>query len=264
VTVRVPLGPTIGPVYGPLAEPGGMPWTRAPSGGAVFSPLDQSPALWLRGDLGVSLVGGAVATWADQSGNGNNYTQSTSANRPTPGTLSGQPCVQFTFASGQQHLLGPSFSALTAAHAFVVVRLAADPSSFAAGLGGFWNFGSGAGADFIPYPPPDNRIYDGFGSTARKTTTATRPNMASDTRVYEVVSAAGEWTNKMDAVQLFTTGTNTVGWRAVSSGLGATVSDLSVRMNGSIAEMLIFPSKRSAAELAQIYAYFNARYGLSL
>jgi hypothetical protein len=56
---------------------GGGGWTPATPGGLL---------LWLQGDLGVTLDGGGVATWADQSGNGNDATQATPANRPTIGS----------------------------------------------------------------------------------------------------------------------------------------------------------------------------------
>lgn len=38
-----------------------------------YSPIDDSPIIWLRADMGVTLSGAEVTNWADQSGNGNDF-----------------------------------------------------------------------------------------------------------------------------------------------------------------------------------------------
>lgn len=56
-------------------------------GDLVLSPTQVSGlALWLEADRGVTLTSGKVSTWADQSGNGRDFTQSTASVRPTVGT----------------------------------------------------------------------------------------------------------------------------------------------------------------------------------
>lgn len=54
--------------------------------------------LWLRGDLGITLDGSSkVQNWADQSGNGNDASQSTAADRPAnSGVFGSGLCVSFT------------------------------------------------------------------------------------------------------------------------------------------------------------------------
>lgn len=223
----------------------------------------QPAILALRADLGVTLVSSEVSAWADQSGNARHFSQGTGSNRPTLDTLSGQAAIRFASASAQR-LDGPSFVGVsTAAHAFVVMKVVADPAAGGAGgVGGLWRFGQeGVGEDVVPFT--DGTIYDGFASTVRKTTVNPTPSLASATRVYEVVSASGEWTNKLDGSQLFTTGTNTVAWNAVARiGGGTTIA--TVCMNGWIAELLVFGSKRTAAQVTQIYGYLNNRYGLAV
>ena len=55
-----------------------------PSGGApLWTPSQLAPYAWYRGDLGITLVGGKVSAWGDQSGNGAHLTQTTDALRPT-------------------------------------------------------------------------------------------------------------------------------------------------------------------------------------
>jgi hypothetical protein len=59
----------------------GIPGDAAAAGG--FSPAQLSGlVLWLRADLGITLNGGNVSAWADQSGLGNHITQGTASLQP--------------------------------------------------------------------------------------------------------------------------------------------------------------------------------------
>lgn len=49
----------------------------------MWTPAQLAPYAWYRGDLGITLVGGKVSAWGDQSGNGAHLTQTTDALRPT-------------------------------------------------------------------------------------------------------------------------------------------------------------------------------------
>jgi hypothetical protein len=53
--------------------------------------------LYVQSDLGVTLNGSTVSAWADQSGNGNNFSQGTASKQPTFTTnvLNGRPSVLF-------------------------------------------------------------------------------------------------------------------------------------------------------------------------
>ena len=67
-------------------------------------PPSSGMMLWLKADAitGVN-NGGAVSTWPDSSGLGNNATQTTQADQPTfvTGDLNGEPAVRFTSADAQ-------------------------------------------------------------------------------------------------------------------------------------------------------------------
>jgi hypothetical protein len=81
--MRDPLGPF------PLARDLRDPFIE--SLGRVWTPLElgASLRLLLHADLGITLNGGTVSAWADQSGQGAHFVQATAANQPLYGTLSG-------------------------------------------------------------------------------------------------------------------------------------------------------------------------------
>jgi hypothetical protein len=75
-----------------------VPLLSAQAGGAFGDTPQLIPnlGLWLKADAGVTLVSGAVDAWADQSGNGRNFTAPGATNRPAySGTLNGLPVLTF-------------------------------------------------------------------------------------------------------------------------------------------------------------------------
>lgn len=81
--------------------------------------------LWLRGDMGITLNGGNVSSWADQSGLGNNFTQATALNQPlyVPSNINNQPGLRF---NGTTHkMVGPVFGSVistASGYWFAVIR----------------------------------------------------------------------------------------------------------------------------------------------
>jgi len=78
----------------------------APSAPAAWSPASISGlSLWLDASSGITAEdGGAIASWTDRSGNGNNAVQSTAGNRPlyrATGGPNNKPCVEFASANSQ-------------------------------------------------------------------------------------------------------------------------------------------------------------------
>ncbi len=70
------------------------PWVPSK---AAFDPMSLSPSLWLKADTLALNDGDPVTTWADQSGNGLDFSQATSAAKPTfkVAIQNGLPVVQF-------------------------------------------------------------------------------------------------------------------------------------------------------------------------
>ena len=204
------------------------------------------------------LNGGTVASWLDISGNGRHWTQGSAPLQPTwvASAINGQPGLSFS-AAATQELVGPDLFALglTAAETFIVFQLNADPPATGAKCG-LWRTESAASVAVVPFT--DGVIYDGFGSTVRKTTVNPTPSLASP-RIYSVITTSSEWTSSLDGVQIFTTATNAVGWNTATR-IGSSVTNW---FDGIMCEWLVYPAKLSTADRAKTIAYLKARYGIA-
>jgi hypothetical protein len=90
----------------------------------------------------------------------------------------------------------------------------------------------------------DGNVYDGFGSTVRKTCGSL--SNRNDARVVAQVSAASLWTIWLNGTQFFTTASNTVGW-GVSPKLGLSNFPSNFYWNGNLGAVAFLPSQASAA-----------------
>jgi len=81
-----------------------------------------------KANTGVTLVGGKVSAWADQSGNSNDLEQTVDAARPlfVASGFNGHPTLRF---SGAQELVGTSSSILQIAGIFATIAVACIPNT---------------------------------------------------------------------------------------------------------------------------------------
>ena len=209
--------------------------------------------LWLRGDLGITLNGADVSAWADQSGQGNHFVQATEADQPvydaTNSAFNDQATLQGDAVS--EHLESVGFTIATALDVFFVADAPPGP---VAGIARW-----GASVATPAYPWNDGNVYIDIGSTVRQTVPAEADVVVP--HYLEVISTSAEWTARITGVEKFTTGTNTFAWdagvpRLFSSAAGDTY------WAGTIAEVIAYDRKLSAAERAEVEAYIGARYGL--
>lgn len=211
--------------------------------------------LWLREVYVVT--GSGVSQWTDKSGNGRHASQSTDADRPQVTALAGQTAMDFdgldywfTFAA--------DFTGMTASEAFFICKNNHDPADNA-NRGGWGDFCSD-GQD-QHHPHTDGVIYDGFGSTARKSTG--NPSAALDSNhLYNVISTSSEWTANINGTQHYTTATNTVGWPTAGNCMFGRSQSTTNHWEGQCAEIIIYDAKLSTADRDAIEAYVNARYGI--
>jgi len=206
-----------------------------------------------------------VASWVDSSGNGNTATQGLGDNRPTwhVGVVNGQPAVRFV-ASQNDYLNIPNvMSGFTAAEVFVVLKNTHDPNP-TGGYTGIWNF-SPSTISPSHYPWTTGTIFDGFGTTARKTVGDPSISLAQ-WRLYNVSSQAGEWVARLNTSTLFSTATNTTGFPTTPK-LGASILGVdnpagSVYYSGDMAEVIVFDEVLTAGRRSEVETYLCFKYNL--
>ena len=184
---------------------------------------------------------GFVTTWYDQSGNANNATQTTATNQPqivSAGSVileNTKPTI--SFLSGLSGFEFATFSPTTV-EGFLVVKAKADPP-----LGinsGFINIGTNSDDNHFPFA--EGTIYDGFATNNRKTVgNPTTP--LNQVNLYNVLSASGEWTARLNTTQIFTTSSNVV---AINANPKISAKNIGVGMSNFISEFIIYPSNQSA------------------
>ncbi len=101
-----------------------------------------TPQVWLRSDVGVTASGGQVSALADQSGNGNDASQSTGANQPTITAAAVNGVAALNFDGSTSYMtLGPGlFFGSSGITAYVVLNPTATSSTAR-----LFDFGNGAG-----------------------------------------------------------------------------------------------------------------------
>lgn len=220
--------------------------------------------LWLRGDLGVTQNSdGTAAVWADQSGHGNDATQSNSSLAPyySPNLvhpINGQRTLYFDGNQPKWMQLTSSLGSPSALHAFVVHRRLNATTGVVA-LTGFWGIGSSGIQSHMPFT--DGNVYDDGGGAVRYS--CGPPPVALDvSQVYEVQNQAGSWRNFQNGTPFFTSLTNTVGSGAASPMLGRSPGSTNVYYDGDVAEYIFYDRILSPNERALLINYLNGRYGL--
>lgn len=212
-----------------------------------------------------------ISTLTDFSGNARHGTGVAvslgGGTKPTYKGSSGpnsRPCINFNVG----YFTVPDFmTGFAAGHAFAVVKINNDPPGPPGATGtaqcgspmGHWT--SDASLDSL-YPFTDGIIYEAFGSTARKTTVNPAPSLTS-WRLYECRSASGAWSNHLDGTQLFSTGTNTVGW-STTPFIGRSIAGVTATLRGNIAEVIFFSRVLNSTEIASIKSYLTAKFALTI
>ncbi len=145
--------------------------------------------LWLNAVVGLTTnASGNISTWADQSGNANNATQTQGSLQPlwVADILNGQPVVRFD-GVGDRFALPNFVSSMSAAEAFIVLKAVTNAPSSHKGL---WQFGTPTYGSY--YPDTSRNIQDAFGRTTTQNTG--EPVQRVDSfHLYNVSSQSGEW-----------------------------------------------------------------------
>lgn len=210
--------------------------------------------IWLRADRGVTKdSANRIATWADQSGNNRNATQSSTNVKPTldANGLNGRPVVRFD--GGDSFNLPNFLGSMTAATVFVVPRVAINASS----ENGLWRLGSSAAFEITNYPGYTDHtvIRESFGTSDSQYYPIPAQSLY-DFHVYSVNATASSWQASINGKVLHWTDTNAVAF-TTTPRLGR---DINSFFKGDIAEFLIYNRGLTIAEEKSVRQYLNAKY----
>lgn len=244
-----------------LTKPGGKP--------ATFDPKSITGLfVWLKADDGVTADGSnAVSAWTDQSGSGNNFTQTTAANKPTltANAQNGKPSVVFDGTSDYMLTGSITFGAWSM---FAVLSKNWTTATYS----GVWrhgfssNFGRGfftSGGAFQDWQAKDFiGVGNGYFSSYVPRVGGSYGAIADGT--YHVVSAGcGASTflrlDKTSIAQYGTAASPTTGTEVFAIGTFNSVyaSDF---WNGGIAELLMYNSVLSASDTSRVEDYLKAKW----
>jgi hypothetical protein len=233
---------------------------RAGGGGAaaaVWTPAEITGLdLMLEADAGITLNGSNVSAWADQSGAGNHFAEAAlqPAYQAAGGPGGTRAALYFSGAShaSATRLIGPAFSG-AAAEIFIVGK----KDSQLDGKGGLIRIGSAPEGEVFPWS--DGNHYAGFATNVRKTAGA--PGTVTGWFLADWISTATEWTSRLDRVQKYTTGGNTVGWHT-SSALAADPLGGNSFWSGHISAVYKFSRKLTTDERTLVEAYILTKWGV--
>ncbi len=220
--------------------------------------------VWLKADAGTSSTTNAayLATWADQSGSGNDATQSVASAKPQyySNIMNGNPAVKttgpryfdvnlnginnqnftiFTVTKRQsgsnfQHIIGVQQSG-----AYVGLGLGYSGSS----LLRFFEYGNIIAIACTPYA----------GANEIPTILSSQFDMAAGKKMWQI----------RDGVQLARSGNNKTHYALTGNGRVGRGND-NYGFNGYISEVIVYNRILTSAEKIQVHTYLSVKYGLSV
>lgn len=233
-------------------------------------PVSSNLLLWLRSDVGVTTSSGAVTAWADQSGNSNNATQGTGANRPTLTTSNANSGIlpSITFNGSQYLSLPTDFANLSAgASVFAILK---PSSSSATGVPFVCGNTSNSDALIAKTVGTNAAMYAYNSSTSSNVTTSSNPISTSNYQLLETVftpgASAGTGVGKVYVNgALEATATNLVqnlnNTSRSSNQVGAGIG-LSEYFGGEICEILVYSSPVTDTHRHALESYFLSKYNV--
>jgi Chitobiase/beta-hexosaminidase C-terminal domain/Concanavalin A-like lectin/glucanases superfamily len=218
---------------------------------------------WLRADAGVTYSSGQVSLWSDQSGNGNNAGQGTSAIQPTltTGAVNGLPAISFNGTS-QFLQFGSGFANFTSGASIFVVINPATTGTYQTWL----EFGN-ASSNYFGVEGINTAgaaafyVYNGTsGSSVTATSALTASQYQLTESIYNGSNTGTVYTNgvqKGSSTSLLTAPNAS----RTSNYLGQ-FGGGSAYFHGQIAEILVYNTALSASQRAGVESYIYSKYAV--
>jgi hypothetical protein len=235
-----------------------------------FNPASISDLkVWLKGDSGITLVGGEVDVWADQSGNGNNVSAASAINRPTIATRNSKNVVVFNGSTKWLRNIGAGIAANVSGLTIIVagasnsatfarqsqVAIGTDVNVVRAGIGWGWldpaRLGRDAGGRRL-----NGDSFAGCGQLAYN------PDWSNNSARFNYSAAILQTYNNnvaTDSLNPFQTAGSTPN-NGGDLYVGTTFLGTARFLNGPIGEILIYHKALTDLELSQVQTYLAARW----
>lgn len=213
--------------------------------------------IWLKADALVLNNNDLIASWTDNSGRNNHFTQ-TGGDALKPifhtGQINSLPAVYFPFSSNNGLSL-PSYAdgTPTEGECFAVVKSDADPASDPGG-GWLWDFSTQGDPD--GFVDNNGDITIAWGRSTRTNVGNPTPSFASWRRI-NIWSKSADYSLQIDGTTFFSTGVNTVSFNATPR-----FSKQAVIYSGHIAEYIQYNRKLDTIERGMVDGYLKAKYAL--
>jgi hypothetical protein len=237
-------------------------------GGAVADTPRLIPdlGLWLKGDAGITLVSGAVDVWADQSGNGRDFSAPASGNRPGLTTLNGLPCLSFD--GTDDYLLGNAANGNLAQNVsgftmIAVVRYAVSNQQrcFAASTPTANNVRCLLGVSTTQWQVGGRRL-DAVGAEILSGGTVNNNFVVHSGVLRYSVATAGTFINGASQVDTaFLTAGNTVNTASARSIVGGG-ANLTNFLSGNLAELIVYRRAITPTERQSVESYLMQKWGI--
>jgi hypothetical protein len=246
----------------------GLPFIK--SAGETSTPASISDLkVWLKGDSGITLVGGEVDVWADQSGNGINLSAAAAINRPTIATRNNKNVLVFNGSTKWLRNIGAGIAANVSGLTIIVagasnsatfsrqsqVTIGSGTGGVRAGIGWGWldpaRLGRDAGGRRL-----NGDSFVGCGQLAYNA------DWSNNSARFNYSSAILQTYNNnvaTDSLNPFQTAGNTPN-DGGDLYVGVGLVGVGRLLNGPIGEILIYHKTLTDSELIQVQTYLAARW----
>lgn len=222
--------------------------------------------LWLKADAGITLVGGNVDVWADQSGNGRDFSAPAGANRPGLTTLNGLPCLSF---DGSTDYLQGNAASLTIARnvpgvtmiAVVKYGASATQRCFSTRVGAPGGTRTLLGVSTTQWQTGTRRLDSDSDVIVAGGTVNTNAVVQTGILRYSVATAAVFVNGVSQVDTAFQTPGNSADINSDATFVGSSIIPGSF-LNGLFAELIVYRRAITPAERISVESYLMQKWGV--